>query len=236
MTTFVLVHGAWHGGWCWRDVARILRRDGHEVHTPTLTGLGDRVHLQSPEVGLSVHIEDVVNTIEFENLRNVVLCGHSYGGMVITGVADRIPERLAAIVYLDALVPEDGNCVFDLLLPDRAETFRRDAKSLGDGWLIPAVSAEFFGVTDPQAQTWVDDMCVPMAIRAFEEPIHLNGRQWEVQKKAYILAGAYQPSSFQVYHARFKDDPDWQVHTLPCGHDAMVVLPQELSGLLTGIL
>lgn len=236
MTTFVLVHGAWHGGWCWRDVARSLRRDGHEVFTPTLTGLGERVHLQSPEAGLSMHIEDIVNVIEFENLRDVVLCGHSYGGMVITGVADRIPERLAALVYLDALVPEDGNSAFDLLLPERAEAFRKDAKSLGDGWLVPAVSAEFFGVTDPVARDWVDDMCVPMAIHAFEESIHLSGRQREVQKKVYILAGAYDPSSFQAYHERYKADPDWQVHSLPCGHDVMVVLPDELATLLGGVL
>lgn len=235
MTNFVLVHGAWHGGWCWRDVARTLRGKGHEVYTPTLTGLGERAHLQTPQTGLNVHIQDIVNVIEFENLRDVVLCGHSYGGMVITGVADRIPERLAAVVYLDALVPEDGDCVFDLLLPERTETMRKEAKTLGDGWLIPAVAAEMFGVTEPDARQWVDDMCVPMAKHAFEEPARLSGRQWEVQKKVYILAGAYNPSSFQAYYARYKDDPEWQVHSLPCGHDVMVILPDELAALLAEV-
>ena len=106
MSTFVLVHGAWHGGWCWRRVERLLRAQGHEVLTPTLTGLGERAHLMSRQIDLETHIEDVLGVLRIENLRDVVLCGHSYGGMVITGVADREPECITALVYLDAFVPE----------------------------------------------------------------------------------------------------------------------------------
>lgn len=234
MTNFVLVHGAWHGGWCWRDVARTLRAAGHEVFTPTLTGLGDRIHLQNSHTDLSLHVQDIVNTIEYENLRNVVLCGHSYGGMVITGVADRIPERLDALVYLDAFVPEDGDSVFSLMPAERVQHFRDEAKTHGDDWLIPPVTAEFFGVTDPDKRKWVDDMCVPMALRAFEEPLKLSGRQREVQRKVYIIAAEYNPSAFHAYYERFQKDPHWRTHAMPCGHDAMAILPDELAALLTG--
>ncbi len=106
--TFVLVHPAWFGGWCWGKVTPLLRDRGHDVYTPTLTGLGERAHLANPEISLATHIEDVVNVLEFEDLQRVILVGNSSGGMVITGVADRVPERLAQVVYLDAFVPEDG--------------------------------------------------------------------------------------------------------------------------------
>src|SRR5579862_2388072 len=112
MSTFVLVHGAWHGGWCWKRVRAILQAQGHEVFTPTLTGLADRSHLLTPAVNLETHIDDVVNLIRWEELSGVVLCGHSYGGAVISGVAERIPEHIAALVYLDAFVLDDGESVF----------------------------------------------------------------------------------------------------------------------------
>jgi pimeloyl-ACP methyl ester carboxylesterase len=115
MATFVLVHGAWHGSWCWKRVRAALLARGHHVFTPTLTGVGERSHLLSPHVNLKTHIEDVVNLIRWEELSDVVLCGHSYGGCVITGVADRLPNRIGAMVYLDAFTPEDGESLFDIL-------------------------------------------------------------------------------------------------------------------------
>src|ERR1700675_3292707 len=118
MTSFVLVHGAWHGSWCWKRVRRSLQEKGHEVFTPTLTGVADRSHLLSREVNLETHITDVVNLIQWEELSDVVLCGHSYGGLVISGVADRIPDRIGALVYLDAFVLEDGQSLHDVLPPD----------------------------------------------------------------------------------------------------------------------
>src|SRR5687768_18076653 len=118
MATFVLVHGAFVGGWCWRWVAPYLRGAGHDVYCPTLTGSGERVHLASPRVDLATHVEDVVNVLHYEDLRGVVLVGHSYGGMVITGAAERVSERLARLVYLDAFVPQDGQALADLLPPD----------------------------------------------------------------------------------------------------------------------
>jgi len=231
MTDFVLVHGAWHGGWCWRRVARRLQAKGHRVLAPSLTGLGDRAHLLSPQIGLSTHIDDIVGLLTYEDLDDVVLCGHSYGGMVITGVADRVGERLRSVVYLDAFVPSDRQSTFDLLPPDRAETFRKGAQDDGDGWRIPPVPAERFGVTDPANRAWVDRLCGPMPIRAFEEPIRLSG-PLSVRRRTFVLAGAYDPSPFQSIHERLIEDSDWTCLTLPTGHDAMVTMPQELSELL----
>ena len=125
--TYVLVHGAWHGSWCWKRVRKGLRDTGHQVFTPTLTGLGERSHLNSAAVNLSTHIADVVNLLRWEDLSDVILCGHSYGGTVITGVADRIPERIRTLVYLDAFVPEDGECLFDLA-PEHAQHMRLQAQ------------------------------------------------------------------------------------------------------------
>jgi pimeloyl-ACP methyl ester carboxylesterase len=131
MTAFVLVHGGWHGGWCWRFVAAALRRADHDVYTPSLTGLGDRAHLARPGIDLELHIQDVVAVLEMEDLREVVLLGHSYGGMVVTGVADRCTARISKLVYLDAFVPENGKCALDYIVPERAAAFRRDGEQSG---------------------------------------------------------------------------------------------------------
>ena len=149
MVTFVLVHGAWHGGWCWTRVARKLRAAGHEVHTPTLTGLGERAHLLTRDVDLDTHIADILGLFEAEEIEDAVLCGHSYAGMVITDVADRIADRLRAIVYLDAFVPDHGQSLFDLYGEDRTADARALAASDGDGWRMPPRPAAYFGKTRP---------------------------------------------------------------------------------------
>ena len=137
MTTFVLVHPAWFGGWCWRKVSPVLRARGHEVFAPTLTGLGERAHLASQKVGLEMHVEDVANVLEYEDLRQVILVGNSSGGMVITGVADRMPERIAHLVYLDAFVPEDGQSMLDIIPAERRPLMEALVQKEGSGWLLP---------------------------------------------------------------------------------------------------
>ena len=129
MTSFVLVHGGWHGGWCYNRVAKILRDGGHDVFTPTLTGLGERSHLLQAGIDLDTHITDVMNVIKWEGLTDVVLCGHSYGGFVVTGVSDRMPDKIASVVYLDAFVPEDGDTCMSFLAPER----QKPARLLGVG-------------------------------------------------------------------------------------------------------
>ena len=137
MVTFVLVHPAWLGGWCWRKVTPLLRARGHEVFTPTLTGLGERSHLAKRDIGLETHIQDVVNVLEYEDLSRVILVANSSGGVVITGVADRLPERIARLVYVDAFVPEDGQSLLDIIPPERRPVMESLVRTEGQGWLLP---------------------------------------------------------------------------------------------------
>src|ERR1700689_4112235 len=141
MATFVLVHGAWHGGWCWKRVRRSLQAQGHEVFTPTLTGVADRSHLLSREVNLETHITDVTNLILWEELSDVVLCGHSYGGPVISGVADRIPDRIGALGYLDAFVLQNGQSVHDVLPAEQKNAQIEGVRQMGDEWKVPPIPA-----------------------------------------------------------------------------------------------
>src|SRR5690242_11549316 len=141
MSTYVLVHGAWHGSWCWKRVRKALQAQGHEVFTPTLTGLGERLHVLSPQVNLETHIDDVVNLIRREELSNVVLCGHSYGGAVVSGAADRAPERIGALVYLDAFLLDDGRSVHDELPPKDRNAQLEDARVHGEGWKVSPIPA-----------------------------------------------------------------------------------------------
>src|SRR4051812_14123902 len=155
MATFVLLHGAWHGGWAWQRVVPALRAAGHDVLTPTLTGVSDRAHLLHPGVGLSTHVQDVVALLEAYDARNVALVGHSYAGQVVTGVADRVPERLAHRVYLDAFVGADGEAAIDLLPETVAHHYRESVAGPGFGWLIPVRPLERLGITDAADAGWL---------------------------------------------------------------------------------
>src|SRR6202008_2024813 len=181
--TFVLVHGAWSGGWCYARVAALLRSRGHTVFTPTLTGQGARAHLLSGAINLSTHIEDVLGVFRFERLDNVVLAGHSYGGMVITGVADLAPETIKALAYLDAFVPEDGQSLFDINIPASTQRFIQGAETLG-GLAVPPPSAAYFGVNAADAPT-VDALATPFPIGCFTEKLKLSCAHWSVQKALF---------------------------------------------------
>ncbi len=232
MTNFVLVHGAWRGGWCWRRVARVLRAAGHDVVTPTLTGLGERAHLMTRETNLSAHIQDVLAVLRWEGLSDVVLCGHSYGGMVVSGVADQAPERIRSLVYLDAFVPKDGESVFELLPPERSLELRKLAAECGENWRIPPSSAASLGIASEEDRVWLDTLCVPQPLASFCEPIRLSGRWRSIADLTYIVADGFAPSPFQRYAAELRGDPRWQTASLPCGHDTMVMMPQETAALL----
>lgn len=239
MTNFVLIHGALHGGWCWRPVTRRLEAAGHRVFTPSLTGLGDRVHLLDRSVDLETHIADVLNLLEAEELSDVVLCGHSYGGMVIAPAADRAASRIRSLVFLDAHVPEDGKSCFDLMAPMRAQGMRALSDSAGEGWLLPPMSAAAMGVIDPADAAWVDRRCVPHPRATMEQPARLGDAWLGVPRKTYVLCeGQFvrpesnAPSPFPVYAERLRRDPAWRVLALPCGHDAMVILPDRVTQIL----
>jgi pimeloyl-ACP methyl ester carboxylesterase len=227
--TFVLVHGAWHGGWCWRGVADLLERQGHKVYAPTLTGLGERSHLMSPNVGLSTHITDVVNVLKWEQLSGVVLCGHSYGGMVITGVAEQMQASIGAIVYLDAFVPLDGESVFALTGPAVHDALRAaQAKGLV---AVPPRPAEAFGVYE-RNRAWVDCMNTPQPVATFTETIKVTGAAERIARKIYIRAATYPNPGFDKALARVKKDASWRAYDAPCGHDVMVDEPEWLAKVL----
>jgi pimeloyl-ACP methyl ester carboxylesterase len=227
--TFVLVHGAWHGGWCWQRVAERLRRGGHMVFTPTLTGLGERSHLMQGGIDLTTHITDVVNVFKWEALGDVVLCGHSYGGMVIAGVAEQMAPAIRAIVFLDAFVPKNSESAHELTGPGVRELTQAAAKRGEIG--VPARSAEAFGV-NASDRGWVDRLCVPQPIGTFTEKIALTGAVDRVARKSYIRAASYANPGFDKALATARADPSWRTYEVPCGHDVMVDMPDRLTEIL----
>ena len=231
MATFVLVHGAWHGSWCWKRVRKDLRARGHDVFTPTLTGLADRSHLLSHQVNLETHILDVVNLIRWEELSDVVLCGHSYGGAVISGVADRMADRIRALVYLDAFVLADGENVLQHVPKQHVNQFLESAKNVGEGWKVPPIPAEVFNTND-QDRDWVNRQCTMHPLEAFQERIRLSGGIKKIRKVTFILAAGFvEGSPFPPFYDKAKAK-GWSTITVPCGHEVMLDRPEELTRVL----
>jgi pimeloyl-ACP methyl ester carboxylesterase len=227
--TFLFVHGAWHGGWCWGRVAQMLRDVGHTVHAPSLTGLGDRAHLAHPDVDLATHVQDVVGLLEMDELRQVVLVGHGYGGMVVSGVAVRAAARLAHLVYLDAFVPGDREAVLDLLAPEKAAGMRVAAREHGEGWRIPPFSPAQFGVTNAKDAEWLARHLVPQPLKTFDQGV--EGELPVRLKKTYLYCASPAIGSFDRYR-RLQEDRQWKYHELATGHDAMVTAAGEVARIL----
>jgi pimeloyl-ACP methyl ester carboxylesterase len=230
--TFVLVHGAWHGGWCWRRVSDLLERQGHKVFTPTLTGLGERSHLLRAGINVSTHVTDVANLLKWEGSSNVVLCGHSYGGLVVSGVAEQMGPAIGSIVFLDAFVPENGDAMADLTSGAVRDNIKAAAER-GDLGVPPRSAAAF--LVNEKDQAWVDAMCVPQPIGTMTEKITLTGARERIGKKAYIRASAYPNPGFDVAYARVKADTSWRTYEVPCGHDVMVDMPERLAEILVEV-
>jgi pimeloyl-ACP methyl ester carboxylesterase len=226
MSTFVLVHGAWHGGWCWKRVRKALQALGHEVFTPTLTGVADRSHLLSAQVDLETHIADVVNLIQWEELSNVVLCGHSYGGCVISGVADRIPDRIGALVYLDAFLLENGQSLHGTLPPPMRDA-QPELASQSEGWKVPPITAEAFHVNS-QDLDWVNQQCTVQPLATFQQPLRLSGEIDRIKNVTFILASGWAPSPFAFFYEQAKAR-GWRTVSVECGHDVMLDRPDELT-------
>lgn len=227
MSTYVLVHGAWHGSWCWKRVRGALQARGHEVFTPALTGVADRVHLLSPDVDLETHITDVTNLIRWEDLSDVVLCGHSYGGCVISGVADRMPDRIGALVYLDAFVLESGESLLDTLPPEVRDAQLEGAREFGDGWKVPPIPAEALNVNGNDL-AWVDRQCTMQPLATFQQPIRLTGEIARINNVTFVLATGWDPSPFMPSYERAKAK-GWKTVTIACGHDVMLDMPEQLT-------
>jgi pimeloyl-ACP methyl ester carboxylesterase len=207
----------------------MLRDVGHVVFTPTLTGLGERAHLARPEVDLSLHVRDVVALLEMEELRQVILVGHSYGGMVVTGVAAEAGARLAQLVYLDAFVPTKGQALLDLVSPDVATDVRVAARECGEGWRIPPFPPERFGVTNAKDVEWLARHLVPQPLRTLEEPV--TGEAPPRLNRTYIYCSKPAMGPFDQFR-RLATDRAWRFHDVATGHDAMVTAAGEIATLL----
>ena len=227
--TFVLVHGAWHGGCAWRRVADRLRARGHIVFAPTLTGLGERAHLLHPDIDASLHIADVLGLISFEQLDDFVLVGHSYGGCVVSGVAEAMPDAIRSIVFLDAFIPDNGDATIELVQPAVQEVIRA-ALARGET-TVPVRDAAAFKVNEKD-RAWVDALATPQPIGTMTEKLALTGACERIRKKTYIRASGYPNVSFDKAYARVKADPSWRTYEVPCGHDVMVDEPDRLTEIL----
>jgi pimeloyl-ACP methyl ester carboxylesterase len=227
--TFVLVHGASAGGWCYRQAADLLEKRGHKVFAPTLTGLGERSHLMSGSINLDTHIADVVNVIKWEGLENIVLVGHSYGGWVISGVAEQTLPAISSIVYLDAFMPEDGQKGLDM----NSERSRAEiAEALKRGEVSrPAPPPTVWNVAEKN-HAWWNAKATAQPIGVALQPIKLTGARERVAKKTYIRATGYENPNFEAAYQKRKADPSWRTYTVPCGHEVMMDMPERLVEIL----
>jgi pimeloyl-ACP methyl ester carboxylesterase len=227
--TFVLVHGAWHGGWCWRRVSDLLEKGGHKVFTPTMTGVGERSHLLDAKVNLATHITDIVNVMKWEGLKNIVLVGHSYGGVIISGVAEQARDAIASIVFLDAFVPDDGTALAETASPQSREAIKA-ATEKGEIAVKPIPAAVF--KVNEKDRAWVDAMCTPHPIATLTDKISLTGARDRVGKRSYVRAKGYPSPSFDAAQAKVQALSGWRIYDMPCGHDAMVDMPDRLVEIL----
>jgi pimeloyl-ACP methyl ester carboxylesterase len=231
LAVIVLAHGAWSSAWAWKRVRPLMAAAGHEFLAPSYTGLGERAHLARPENDLDTHIQDVVGVLKFEDLRNVVLIGHSYGGMVATGVADRARKRVAQLIYLDAFVPDDGQALIDFLPPERRQRLL-DSVNAGDGWRvapnpIPADTSE-------EDAAWIAKFRMPQSVRCFQQPIHLQAKV--TLPRSYIQCMRYADQGpFGQFAARARRD-GWPLYELDASHIPNVTAPEALVALLQKIL
>lgn len=234
MANVVLAHGAWSAAWAWKKMRPLLRAAGHEFFAPTYTGLGARAHLASPAIDLSTHIEDVVSEIEVEDLNDVVLIGHSYGGMVATGVADRIAKRLRRVIYLDAFVPKDGQSLFDLVGPKAEGNMRKGAEKDGDGWKLPVNPMP--PDTSAEDVAWAGPRRRPQPIKTFEQKIRLAETTPSLPRD-FIYAKRNMPGdAFRQFADRARSEAGWTCHEMDASHNPHITCPEELMELLTRIM
>jgi len=233
--TFVLVHGAWHGGWCWSRVADRLRAAGHRVLTPTQTGLGERKHLLSREITLDTFTTDIANVIAAEELSNIVLVGHSFGGLAISGVADAMPERIRHLVYLDSLMVEGGKSPFDSLPPDVVAARKKAAEESSGGLSLPAPPPSAFGVSDAADVEWVKRRLTPHPLGTYTSKQNIKGPLGNNLPRTYIQCTAPAYAALQASRDWVKAQQGWRWAEIATGHDAMVSAPDELARMLVGV-
>jgi len=232
MATFLVAHGAWSAGWAWKKMRPLLRQRGHVLLTPTYTGLGERAHLADPEIDLETHVADVLGVLETEDLRELVLVGHSYGGMVATCVADRAPQRVAQLVYLDAFVPRDGQSLLGLQAPETRERMREAVRTAGGGWRIPPNPMP--PDTSAEDLAWTQPRRVMQPAKTFEQPARLAGAV-ERLRRSYIYCKRARPDDvFRQFDLRARRE-GWRYFELDASHNPHLTMPETLAALLEEI-
>ena len=234
--TYVLVHGGFHGGWCWKTVATNLRKLGHEVYTPTLTGLGERSHLIGVRPTFETFIQDIVQVINFEELSDVILVGHSFAGPTISGVADRVPEKIRHIVFLDALVLRSGEAAADRSPPERMVEYRKRAAEETGGFGVPPLPPEYYGILDEKVAMWLSAKLTPQPIESFVDPLVLRHPLGNHLPVTYIAST--NPSHPTTIKSReiARGMPDWNYLEIQTSHSSMITAPEELTAMLDHIL
>ena len=240
LRTILLVHGAWHGGWCWRRVADLLRARGHRVFAPSLTGLGDRAHLFSRDISLRTHVEDILSVVEAEELNDFVLVGHSYGGFVISGVADVLRERVSHYVYLDGSVPPDMSPGASFSWagfnpPEAREARLKSAYEQGKGVGLPPPPPGAFAVTEPSHVAWLQRHLRLMPLATYTATFSFKNSGSNGLKRTYVASGKPPYTLLAATQEWIRRDPSWSFMTLNVGHDSMVTAPDELASLLTAM-
>ncbi|MGY3488598.1 pimeloyl-ACP methyl ester carboxylesterase [Bradyrhizobium sp. USDA 4011] len=230
--TFLVCHGAWSAGWAWKKMHPLMQAAGHRLVTPSYTGLGERAHLAHQGLDLEAHIQDVLGVISYEDLHDIVLVGHSYGGMVATGVADRVRERIAQLIYIDAFVPRDGQSLFDLNAP-AIETMRELARD-GDGWRIPPMPTP--PDTSPADVEWLTARRVDMPIKCFEQKLKLQHGETNLPRSYVYATRTTQADTFGQFARRIKNEATWRYFEIDASHSPNVTAPEALMALLQEIV
>jgi len=233
---FVLVHGAWHGGWCWDRLRPLLAAAGHAVHTPTLPGQGERAGELSASIDLATHIDALAAYIDAQHASPVVLVGHSYAGFVISGVADRMPSAIRKLVYLDSLVPDSGHSVSSDIPAANWDGLLALARQHGRGIGIPPLPLAAFGVATPEDVAWVGNRLTLQPLGTFSQALALRNPLGNGLPKTYIDCNLPAMASLAGYKGKVRGQPGWRVETLATGHDAMVLAPKALADLLLGLV
>jgi len=230
---YVLVHGAWHGGWCWDQVSEKLRAEGDIVYAPTLSGMAEDKDKLDSTVNLNTHINDIVKLIVENDLHHVILVGHSYGGVVISGVADRIPGRLEKLVFLDALLVENGQNALSVNPKESQDVFTQTAMGFDKGLSIPAPSSAWFGLTDSLVIKSTNMRLTSHPLRTFTQPLILKHPYGNHLPLIYIACRKPELAVLEQYAQKTKNNKAWKYYELETGHDAMISMPIELTALLS---
>jgi pimeloyl-ACP methyl ester carboxylesterase len=234
-SAFVLVHGAWHGAWCWRRITPLLEAAGHRSIATSCRGVGERADELTPEIGLDTYVSDVIAVIESAGLSDVVLVGHSHGGWIVAGVADRIPERIAKFVFLDANLVGAGSSQFSTLAPELLAARRAAARLSPGGLSMPPPPASAFGITNEADIAWVDSQLTPQPLKTYEDALQLEHPLGNGLPRTYIACVEPPFSAVATAHQWAKAQPDWHYLEIATGHDAMVIAPELLAATLLGI-